>query len=89
MKLKNKPTQENKPICETVNLNENVFMVKIIIKNSEISGYTWLNNKPAHLDTYIQIKAYTLKEAVDKVMLKYGDKNKYWIKVDESYMILD
>ena len=78
--------------CNPQGLNKellNTFMIKIIIKNSELSGYTWGNNKPAHLDTYIQMKAYTLKEAVDKVRLKYGDKDKYWIKPDESYMILE
>lgn len=67
----------------------NTFMIKITIKNSELSGYQWTNNKQAHLDSFIQIKALTLKEAVEITKIKYGDKDKYWIKPDESYMILE
>lgn len=66
----------------------NKFFIKIILKDTDLSGYTWLNNKPSWLGAYIEIEAETLKDAVDIVLEQYSDKKKYWVKVDESYMLL-
>ncbi len=63
-------------------------MVKVIIKNSELSGYLWVDGKESHLDAFIEVKANTLKEAVEKARRVYSDKDKYWVKVDESYIVL-
>jgi len=66
----------------------NIFMVKVIIKKSPSSGYTWIDGTPSNLDCYIEVKAETLLQAVELVKQKYGDKKTYWIKLEESYMIL-
>jgi len=67
----------------------NTFMVKVTMKKSLLSGYTWVDDTPSHLDCYVEVKANTLLEAVELVKQRYGDKKKYWIKVDESYMKLE
>jgi len=67
----------------------NTFMVKVTMKNSLLSGYEWLNGKPSHLDCYIEIEAETLKQAVELVTEKYGDKKHYWVKAEGSYMKLN
>ncbi|MGG1659441.1 hypothetical protein [Brevibacillus sp. NRS-1366] len=55
-----------------------------------MSGYIWTDGKkPSWLDCYVEVKAETLREAVELVEEKYGDKNKYWIKGKESYMKLE
>lgn len=66
----------------------NMFMVKVILKNSKLSGYTWVNNKDSHLDAFVEVKADTLKQAVERTREVYSDKDKYWVKADESYMLL-
>ena len=66
----------------------NVFMIKVVLKNSELSGYKWVNNKDSHLDGFVEVKAGTLKQAVERVKEVYSDKDKYWVKADESYMLL-
>lgn len=66
----------------------NMFMVKVILKNSKLSGYTWSNNKDSHLNGFVEVKADTLKQAIDRVNEVYSDKDKYWVKADESYIIL-
>ena len=67
----------------------NTFMVKVTIKKSQLSGYTWVDNTPSNLDCYIEVKTDTLLEAIELVKQKYGDKKKYWIKSSESYMKLE
>ena len=67
----------------------NTFMVKVTMKNSPLSGYEWSNGTPSNLDCYIEVEAETLWQAVELVKQKYGDKKKYWIKSDESYMKLE
>lgn len=67
----------------------NTFMIKVIFKDTNLSGYTWSNSKPSWLECYAEVKAETLKQAVDIVEQKYKDKNKYWIKIGESYMKLE
>lgn len=64
------------------------FMVKVVLKNSDLSGYTWVNNKNAHLEGYVEVIAGTLKQAIDRTLEVYSDKDKYWVKADESYIIL-
>lgn len=66
----------------------NTFMVKVVFKKSEISGYKWIDDTNANLDCYIEVKAETLEEALDLVLEKYGDRKKYWVKHTESYMKL-
>lgn len=66
----------------------NMFMVKVILKNSKLSGYTWFNNKDSHLSGFVEVKADTLKQAVERAEEVYSDKDKYWVKADESYIIL-
>ena len=44
---------------------------------------------PSNLDGYVEVEAETLYRAVELVKQKYGDKKKYWIKADESYMKLE
>lgn len=65
------------------------FMIKVTVKNSEISDYTWLNGKPSHLDTYVKVKDTTLKNAVDKAKTVYSDKNKYNVIAEGSYMLVE
>lgn len=65
------------------------FMVMVTIKNSHLSGYTWKNGKPAHLDSYVKVKAATLLDAVTEVEKIYGNREKYWVKADESYVLME
>jgi len=67
----------------------NTFMVKVTMKKSQLSGYTWMDDTPSNLDGYVEVEAETLYRAVELVKQKYGDKKKYWIKADESYMKLE
>ena len=66
----------------------NTFMVKVVLKNSELSGYMWSDTKNAHMNGYVEVVASTLKRAIERVEVSYGDRDKYWIKADESYIIL-
>lgn len=65
------------------------FMIKVTVKNSEITDYTWLNGKPSHLDTYVRIEDTTLKNAVDRVKEIYSDKRKYYVIAEDSYMLIE
>lgn len=65
-----------------------IFMVKVVLKNSKLSGYTWVNNKDSNLDGFVEVRSDTLKQAVERVKEVYGDKEKYWVKADESYILL-
>jgi len=67
----------------------NTFMVKVTMKKSQLSGYTWMDNTPSNLDCYVEVEAETSLQAIELVKVKYGDKNKYWIKPEESYMKLE
>jgi len=67
----------------------NIFMVKVTMKKSQLSGYTWMDGSPSNLDCYVEVEADTLFEAVELVKQKYGDKKKYWIKPEGSYMKLE
>ena len=67
----------------------NIFMVKVTMKNTQLSGYTWLNGKSSWLDCYVEVEAGTLKEAIELVKEKYRDEKKYWIKIEESYLKLE
>jgi len=66
----------------------NIFMVKVTMKNSPLSGYEWLNGKPSNLDCYIEVEAETLCQALKLVKEKYSNEKDYWIKGKESYMKL-
>jgi hypothetical protein len=66
----------------------NKFMVKVTLKQTNLSGYTWINNKPSWVDAYVEVDAETLNDAIELVKETYGDENKYWIKSSESYMML-
>jgi len=67
----------------------NTFMIKVTMKKSLLSGYTWMDNSPSNLDCYVEVEANTLLEAVKLVKEKYGDKKHYWVKAEESYMKLE
>jgi len=67
----------------------NIFMVKVTMKKSQLSGYTWMDNTPSNLDCYVEVEAETLLQAIELVKVKYGDKKKYWVKPEESYMKLE
>jgi len=66
----------------------NTFMVKVTMKNTLLDGYTWLNGKPSWLDCYVEVKAETLRQAIELVEEKYSDKKNHWIQAKGSYMKL-
>lgn len=67
-------------------------MVEVVMKDTELSGYTWYANnaKPLWLLCFIEVRANTLKQAIEIVSQKYSDEKKYWIDKDcRSYMKLE
>ena len=45
----------------------NTFMVKVTMKKSQLSGYTWMDNTPSNLDCYVEVEAETSLQAIELV----------------------
>lgn len=75
------------PICLFETMYK--FMIKITLKQTNLSGFKWNNKKWYWLDCYVEVEGETLKDAIESLPEKYFDKSRYWIKADESYMKLE